>query len=188
LTVTLLLVRHAASVPPTPGGPSEHERPLSALGLAQADALAPVVAAYGPSRVLSSPYLRAVQTVAPAAERLGLPVEPRDALREWASGIGPDPHWQRHYRHCWDDAEWATPTGETHEALERRVLAALDEIASETGAGETTVVASHGTWISRGLRGLGHDVDADFWFAMPMPAVYVLRRDGDATSVEGPGL
>ena len=183
--MTLLLVRHASSVAPVPGGPDELTRPLSPEGLRQAERLADELVAWRPARVLSSPYLRAVQTVRPAADRLGLAVETRELLREWASGIGPTPQWQAHYRRCWADPAYAAGDGEPHDALTARAAAGLAAAFAETAAGEVTVVASHGTWITRALHGLGVPVDADFWLAMPMPAVYAVSRAG---AVTGPGL
>ena len=127
--------------------------------------------------------------MAPAARRLGLAVEPREALREWDSGIGPTPDWPAHFRRCWDDPAYATGGGEPHDALARRVAAALAAVRAETPDGAVVVVGSHGGWISRALQGLGCRVDADFWFAMPMPAVYAVAYDGEqVTKVSGPGL
>ena len=183
--MTLLLVRHADSVPPAPGGPDELTRPLSAEGLRQADRLADELVTWRPARVLSSPYLRAVQTVRPAADRLGLTVQTRDVLREWASGIGPAPDWEAHYRRCWADPAYAAGDGETHDALTARAAAGLAAAFAETVPGEVTVVASHGTWIARALHGLGVPVDADFWLTMPMPAVFVLPYDRDVLPPSG---
>lgn len=181
----LLLVRHAASVPPAQDGPDEYERPLSALGVQQAQALADELLAHAPARVLSSPYRRAVDTVAPTARAVGLGVETREALREWRSGIGATQDWQRHYRRCWDRPEWTATGGETHLALKQRAVAALHDIARESAGESVTVVGSHGAWIARALHGLGCRVDADFWLAMPMPAVFeVDLRDG-RTRVSG---
>lgn len=45
-------------------------------------ALIPLLSPYRPERILSSPYVRCVQTVAPTAEALGLAVEPVEALAE----------------------------------------------------------------------------------------------------------
>ena len=170
----LLLVRHATSVPPRPGGPEEHERPLTDLGRQQAEALVDLLVPHAPVRVLSSPYLRAVQTVAPTADALGLRVERRDALREWRSGIGATPDWQAHYRRCWERPAWCVDGGETHAALAQRALAALGDVDAETPTGTAVVLGLHGTWIARALHGLGQDVDVDFWLDMPMPAVFEL--------------
>ena len=184
----LLLVRHATSLPPAPGGPDDHHRPLTSDGLAEAEALAGSLLTHAPTRFLSSPYLRAVQTVAPAATACGLTVETHHELREWESGIGPTPEWQTHYRRCWDDPQLSIGEGESHQALTSRAVDALHRAATGADAG-ATVVASHGTWIARALLGLGCSVDADFWFSMPMPAVYEVQVDNHVFRViGGPGL
>jgi len=84
----LILVRHASPYLPTLGGPDDLHRGLTARGHAEAAALAERLAELAPVRVLSSPYLRAVQTVRPLADVLGLAVETHDDLREWDSGVG----------------------------------------------------------------------------------------------------
>ena len=63
---SIFLVRHAQSVPPTPNGPNEYQRPLTETGRAQANQLADFLSDLDPSAVVSSPYLRAVQTLEPA--------------------------------------------------------------------------------------------------------------------------
>lgn len=66
----LSLARHATSVPPSNEGPDDYERPLTSLGLSQAQELADLLVSRSPVQVPSSPYLRSVQTVAPAAVAL----------------------------------------------------------------------------------------------------------------------
>ena len=182
----LLLVRHADSVVPTVGGLDDDLRPLTDLGHSQAKGLVAELTAHSPTRIWSSPYLRAVQTIQPTADALGLPVEISDELREWRSGLGPRPDFAVVYRGHWDDAEGAEPDGESHQALTRRTTTAIRAAASMSG---TTVLASHGTWVARALFGLGLPVDADTWLSMPMPAVYALDfRQHRLISATGPGL
>lgn len=52
------------------------------------------------------------------------------------------------------------------------------------------LVATHGAWLARALLTVRPAVDADFWLAMPMPAVFTLRWDAGGVPVEvvGPGL
>lgn len=175
----LFLVRHATSVPPAHDGPDEYHRPLSEVGLRQAEALAEVLASLSPRQVLSSPYLRSVQTVAPTAAALGLHVEKREVLREWDSGIGATSMWERHYRDCWNQPERSVGGGESHLALQRRAVHALRDLAADLTGADDVLVASHGAWIARALLGLGCRVDADFWLAMPMPAVFAIKIDGE---------
>ena len=56
------------------------EAPISAKGFAQAQNLVPVLAKLGIQRILSSPFLRARQSVAPFAKAAGLTVETSEAL------------------------------------------------------------------------------------------------------------
>jgi phosphohistidine phosphatase SixA len=90
-TVTVLLVRHGSAGDRASWRGEDDARPLDQEGRRQARALAEVLPAYGPVRVLSAPPLRCVDTVRPVAERLGLCVEPAPAAAESenAEGSGP---------------------------------------------------------------------------------------------------
>ena len=57
-------------------------RPLTPRGKGQAEALVEVLAPFAPTRILSSPYVRCVQTVEPLGAALHLPVEEDPALAE----------------------------------------------------------------------------------------------------------
>ncbi len=140
-----------------------------------------------PTRFVSSPYTRAVDTVAPSAAAMALTVEPDPELREWESGLPPTPDWERAYRLAWENAESPIGLGESHAEVQARALRAFEVHLDQAGAGDILVLASHGTWISRLLVALGCKVDADFWFAMPMPAVYSVTGSGSKV-VRGPGL
>jgi 8-oxo-dGTP diphosphatase len=74
-TTTVLLVRHGSAGRKQEWSGPDLQRPLDDRGLAQARALATVLPAYGPGRVLSAPALRCRQTVEPLADDLGLSVE-----------------------------------------------------------------------------------------------------------------
>jgi len=79
---TLFVVRHAAAGSRQRWGDPDHLRPLSAKGQRQANALADRLSAEGIERLISSPYVRCTQTLAPLGERLGLAVEEHPALAE----------------------------------------------------------------------------------------------------------
>jgi 2,3-bisphosphoglycerate-dependent phosphoglycerate mutase len=160
----ILVVRHAEPVVATVDGPPEPLRPLTERGRRQAEEL---------------------------AERLGLEIELLDALREWRSGLRPRPDWRQHYLRCWSDPDHAPPGAESHRQAQARMLAALQGIVARwRPRGGTVVAGTHGTVISLALAGLGAPVDAAFWLAMPMPAVYRFEVDAadSWSSVSGPGL
>lgn len=81
----LLLVRHAKAGERERWAGPDRLRPLSKKGAAQAALLADQLAGRAVSRVVSSPYVRCVQTVEPLAGRLGLGVEESEGLAEGAS-------------------------------------------------------------------------------------------------------
>ncbi|MEV1117052.1 histidine phosphatase family protein [Actinosynnema sp. NPDC049800] len=188
MAASLVLVRHATSVAPTPGGPDELARPLRESGLVQARELVEELLALRPTAVLSSPYPRAVQTVQPTADALGMTVETRWDLREWDSGIPPTPDYARHYAHSWEHPDFARPGGESLTALGDRVRRALTAVVEEHDGG-VVLIGTHGTFAARTLLAAGHAVDWAFLKTMPMPAVYRVRWAGDhPIEASGPGL
>jgi 8-oxo-(d)GTP phosphatase len=79
---TLLLVRHGHAGSRRDWDGPDDLRPLDGRGRREAARLAEVLPVYAPTTVMSANRTRCEETVAPLAERLGLPVEPLDALGE----------------------------------------------------------------------------------------------------------
>ena len=82
------LVRHAQAGSRSAWPGPDHERPLNEAGRRQAKALADRLVADGATRILSSPYLRCVETVQPLGDALSTEVEREPLLAE---GSPPDP-------------------------------------------------------------------------------------------------
>jgi 8-oxo-dGTP diphosphatase len=81
---TVLMVRHAHAGDRGIWSGPDHLRPLSDKGHAQARRLLETLAAWRIDRVLTSPYVRCVQTVQPLADKLGLEPATDDRLAEGA--------------------------------------------------------------------------------------------------------
>lgn len=79
-----VLLRHAAAKERYEWPGDDAHRPLNKKGRRQAEELATTLAAGDVRRVVSSPYVRCVQTVEPLAAALGLDVELDDRLAEGA--------------------------------------------------------------------------------------------------------
>jgi 8-oxo-(d)GTP phosphatase len=82
LMPALVLVRHGRAGDRESWDGPDDLRPLDDRGLRQAERLAQVLPLFGPTAVLSAPRTRCEQTVAPLAERLGLPVTALPELAE----------------------------------------------------------------------------------------------------------
>jgi phosphohistidine phosphatase SixA len=82
----LTIVRHADAGNRSRFDGPDLERPITTRGWAQARALADVLAEVGATAIVSSPALRCVETVTPLSERIGVGIEPADALSEDSTG------------------------------------------------------------------------------------------------------
>ena len=152
---TLCFVRHGesrANVEKVFTG--QTDVPLSDRGMRQAEELKERLLSLRPDAFFSSDLLRAVQTVTPAAEALGLAVRPEKDLREIDGG-----QWEgkpfgtiaRAYPE--DYARWTENIGlarctggESLEEVQTRGLAAVLRIAQEND-GKTVVLATHAAMI-----------------------------------------
>ena len=83
--MTIYLVRHAKAGDRAAWTGDDTLRPLSGRGHTQARGLLDVLADARFERVVSSPYVRCMETVVPIAAARNMPVEPSDALAEGAS-------------------------------------------------------------------------------------------------------
>jgi len=82
--LTIYLVRHAKAGERNVWDADDRLRPLSGRGHLQARGLIEVLADTQFDRVLSSPYVRCMETVVPIAGDRGVAIEPVDALAEGA--------------------------------------------------------------------------------------------------------
>jgi 8-oxo-dGTP diphosphatase len=81
----VLLIRHGHAGQRRDWAGDDRLRPLSPRGRRQARGLVGLLGNWSPQRILSSPYLRCVQTVEPMASDLSLRVEPTEELSEGRS-------------------------------------------------------------------------------------------------------
>lgn len=81
-TAPLLLVRHADAGDRSRWDADQDLRPLSEQGRRQAESIVGALRAFSPVRILSSPAVRCVQTIAPLADALGIEIEIAGELRE----------------------------------------------------------------------------------------------------------
>lgn len=82
--MTSVVLRHAAAGDRDHWDGDDFHRPLDAKGRRQAAELVELLRPFEVRRVVSSPYVRCVQTVEPLAAALGLPLELDERLAEGA--------------------------------------------------------------------------------------------------------
>jgi len=172
---TVYLLRHAEStvVPALP----ESDWPLSEAGVQQADELPARLAPLGIDHVVSSPFVRAVETVRPFCEVAEIELQIDSDLSERRlSG-----HWIRDFeeilRRTWEDFDFALPGGESSRACQERVVGCISRLAT-AARGQTLLVSSHGNAIALFLNSLDPAFGWSEWRAMRNPDLFRTSLNG----------
>ena len=164
----VLLIRHAAtewSVARKHTGRTD--LPLTDAGRAAAQALAPSVARYTFSLVLTSPLQRAAET----ARLAGLDAEPEPALMEWDYGAyeGRRTKEIREERPGWFLWRDGVPDGESPADVAARADTVIERLLAADG---DAAVVAHGHML-RMLAGRWLEQPPDFGARLPLDAAHV---------------
>jgi probable phosphoglycerate mutase len=145
------LLRHAESADPSIFHGAESDVGLSDRGRRQAEALAPLLAALAPARLVSSAMRRARETAAPIGRACGLEIHVEPALHERRVGAlagtstrGSDGVWPDTLsRWIAGETGYAPAGAESYDDIRNRVLPVWHRI-TESGNGDPLVVVAHG--------------------------------------------
>jgi broad specificity phosphatase PhoE len=152
----MILLRHGQSefnlaFTATRRDPGIVDAPLTPLGQQQAAKAAESLAGEGIRRIIASPYTRALQTAAPIAKRLGVPVIVNPIVREryaFSCDVG-SPRtrlvlaWPEHSFAALDEVWWP-PIEETAESVIARAALFRAEMAALPDWSDTLVVSHWG--------------------------------------------
>jgi broad specificity phosphatase PhoE len=147
----VFLLRHAETANPLVFHGAESDVGLSERGRAQAEAVAPVLAAYRPGVVVSSAMRRALDTAGPIASACGLAVRVEPYLHERRVGelsgtptAGREGVWPDTLRRWMaGDTGFAPPGAESFDAIHARVLPVWQRLTAPPG-GSPLVIVAHG--------------------------------------------
>ena len=143
----------------------------------QADELPARLAPLGIDHVVSSPFVRAVETVRPFCQAAGVELQiDRDLRERRLSG-----RWIRDFegtlRKTWEDFDFALPGGESSRACQERVAGCVSRLATAV-PGQSLLVSSHGNAIALFLNSLDPAFGWPEWQAMGNPDLFRTRLDG----------
>jgi broad specificity phosphatase PhoE len=173
----LILIKHAAPEV-VPGVPSEKWE-LSARGRAQCEPLSERLAAYQPSRIVSSTEPKAAQTAQLVAERMNLPHETANDLFEHdRSNV---PHMRSgefisHVELFFREPDELVLGLETANEAEARFRTAVDDVLARHASGNLAIV-SHGTVIALFLAREPRE-RFRLWRQLGLPSYVVLSLPG----------
>ncbi len=131
-------------------------------------------------QIVSSPYVRAVQSIEPLARLRDIVIETDKRLGERVLGE-PSPDWLNRLRTTFDDLDLCFATGESsREAMERAVAVVKDVLQRDV---LTTVVVTHGNLMALLLKHFDDRFGFAGWHALTNPDVYRIDLDTNETSV-----
>ncbi|MEO7352153.1 MAG: histidine phosphatase family protein [Marmoricola sp.] len=159
----VVLVRHGQTAWNAQGRAQGHtDIGLNDVGRRQSEAMAPVVAAFEPSLLVSSDLARARETAAFLEKQTGLTAEQDPRWREYdlgertgltlpefgeLMGVEFDGWWDVH-------AHLEVPGAESPDELAARVHPAFEQVLDRLAEGETAVVVTHGASLRVALAGI----------------------------------
>jgi probable phosphoglycerate mutase len=137
----------------------QQNSPLTAVGTAQAEAVAAYLRADKPTALYSSDLLRTLQTAQPIALATGLTIIQEPALRERNLGIfegltrqEAELHHAPHYaRYLARELDYVIPSGESLAQLNQRSTEIMQKLALRH-PGERVAIVSHGALLTSFLR------------------------------------
>jgi len=169
LMTIFYLIRHAHA-----DWTTDEQRPLSSKGQKDAQRLTDLFCDIPISRIYSSPFQRARQTVAPLACRLKLPIHIEPDLRERKLGDEPSASdFFEAVKQTWLDPYFTYPDGEANTAARDRGIAVVQRLLEEYPEAHL-VLSTHGTLLALVLQHHDPQIDYVFWKALTMPDVYTL--------------
>ena len=171
----LFLVRHCESTG------QEASAPLTAVGQTQAIYLADHLETLGVDLLVSSPYARTQQSIAPLAQRLGLPVESDPRLAERVLSAEPLACWRVALRQTFVDLDLAWPGGESSRTAMTRGRAAIDALLARPE--RVSVVVTHGNLMTLILHSFETQFGYQTWKHLSNPDVYCLAVQGERVQI-----
>ena len=141
---TVYFVRHAQ---PNNKNHDDLQRELTQKGLEDRKLVTEYLCEKGIDVVLSSPFKRAVQTVAHFAEKNDLPILSVPDFRERKVESGWIEDFEDFCRRQWEDFSYKRFDGESLEEVQRRNVKALNKVLEDYPE-KTIVIGSHGTALS----------------------------------------
>lgn len=144
---TVYFVRHAQT---DYSNPIDKDRVLTEEGLEcrfkARDYLISQHADRQPLHIYSSDFRRAIDTIRPFADYVGMDIIPSEAFREW-SVVAPEEDYYILCERAWADFDYRWKDCETMREVQRRNVNKLLELVKKH-KNETVVIGSHGTALS----------------------------------------
>lgn len=164
---TIYLVRHCEATGQEP------EAPLTPQGEEASIRLASYFEQQGVESIVSSPYVRAIATVRPLAEALGLEIEIDDRLKERVLSSTPLEDWVAKLEAVYADLDLRYEGGESSREAMARGISVLERLRNRPES--RIVLVTHGALLSLMLKHYQPEIGFWEWSRLTNPDLYRLE-------------
>ncbi|MGY0691717.1 histidine phosphatase family protein [Virgibacillus sp. FSP13] len=175
----IFLVRHCSA-------DGQHkDSPLTYKGMRQAQLLSNFFSEQKiqVDKIISSPYLRAIESIKPFAEQINTRIEINENLTERILSNEPIDDWLEVLEQSFVDLDFTLPGGESGNDAISRANTVLDTVFADDTA-SNVIIVSHGNLITLLLKQFDQTFGFEQWKALRNPDVYLICEKNDRRSVE----
>ncbi|TCP31272.1 2,3-bisphosphoglycerate-dependent phosphoglycerate mutase [Scopulibacillus darangshiensis] len=172
----IYLIRHCRAYGQAETADLTEEGKLQAKELAEA--LKPKDIQY----IVSSPYVRAMETIAPFATEAGIPVVADERLIERILADEPLDDWYERLKATFTDLNLSYPGGESSQEAMSRGVAVIESIMGRTES--SAAVVTHGCLLALILKHFNQDLGFADWEKLTNPDVYELNIEGRKVNIK----
>lgn len=156
---------------------NDFDRPLTVRGKVDAEELAKYFSDISIDHIISSPYVRAIDTVEIIARDKGLPLELVNDFRERRVGdkdvaVG---EFENFAQKQWNDFHYARRGGESLYTVQKRALKSLEKVLQKY-SDNNIIIATHGTLLGIVLNYYDDEkYDFQYWKGLKMPDIFSFK-------------
>ncbi|MFC4557325.1 histidine phosphatase family protein [Virgibacillus kekensis] len=175
----IYLIRHCSA-------DGQHkDSPLTSHGIRQAKQLADFLAEkrIEADKIVSSPYLRAIESIRPYAEKNKLNITVDDRLKERILSEDPIDDWLEVLEQSFNDLDFRLPGGESGNDAVKRAEMVIENVLADSNV-SNVVFVSHGNIIALLLSRYQPGFGFEGWKTLRNPDVYLINADRQKNSIE----
>ncbi|GIO23763.1 histidine phosphatase family protein [Oceanobacillus sp. J11TS1] len=163
----IYIIRHCEAESQAP------DAPLTAKGKEQARELSKFLFERNLDRIVSSPFLRAIQTIEPFAAEKHLEIEVDHRLRERVLSSVSMPDWMEKLEATYNDFNLKYEGGESSNEAIRRIVEVVHSLIANDS--QNSLIVAHGGIISLLLHHYDKRLSFETWRNLSNPDVYELQ-------------
>lgn len=172
----IYIIRHCEATGQAP------DASLTEKGKEQAKKLAVFLSGKKVDRIISSPFLRAILTVEPFAEKNNLKIETDSRLKERVLSTVSMPDWMDKLEATYTDFYLKYEGGESSKEATRRIMHVVNDLRESDA--KSSIMVAHGGIISLLLHYYDKSTGFEAWRKLSNPDIYKLQISEDHHQLE----